>query len=226
MEDTSPFTYSKNVFRLPILVVFLMWLVYWIEIKFSLNFTKFGVLPRTISGLKGILCSPFIHSDTKHLFNNSVPIFVFIAMLFYFYKEIAYKILILGALLTGIFTWLIGGKGYHIGMSGVVYLLFSFIFFSGILRKHFRLISVSLVVIFLYGSMFWYVFPIEKGVSWEGHLSGLFVGFVFSLLYRKIGPQKKEYVYKQTEFDLLFDENGNFNPPPLPKIIEEEETEE
>ena len=63
-------------------------------------------------------------------------------MLFYFYKEIAFKLLILGTLLTGVSTWLIGGKGYHIGMSGVVYLLFSFIFFSGILRKHFRLILV------------------------------------------------------------------------------------
>ena len=138
MEETSPFTYSKNVFRIPVLVVFLMWLVYWIEIKFSLNFTRFGVLPRTLSGLKGILCSPFIHSDAKHLFNNSIPIFVFIAMLFYFYKEIAFKLLILGTLLTGVSTWLIGGKGYHIGMSGVVYLLFSFIFgFSDFSKKVF-----------------------------------------------------------------------------------------
>jgi membrane associated rhomboid family serine protease len=219
MQEETQFTYSKNVFRIPIIVVFLMWFVYWVEIKFSLNFTRFGVYPRTLTGLKGILFSPFIHSGTKHLFNNSIPIFVFIAMLFYFYQEIALKIILLGSLLTGVLTWLIGGEGYHVGMSGVVYLLFSFIFFSGIFRKHFRLISVSLVVIFLYGSMFWYVFPIEKGISWEGHLSGLIVGLLFSITYRNIGPQKKEYVFRQTEFDLLFDEDGNFNPP---KIEEDE----
>jgi membrane associated rhomboid family serine protease len=184
-----------------------------------LNFTRFGVYPRSLGGLKGILFSPFIHSGTQHLFNNSIPLFVFLAMLFYFYKEIAWEIILLGSLLTGCLTWLIGGEGYHIGMSGVVYLLFSFIFFSGVFRKHFRLISVSLVVIFLYGSLFWYVFPIEKRVSWEGHLSGLIIGFIFSVFYIKKGPQKNEYVFQKTEFDLLFDEEGNFSPPQ----IEEEE---
>lgn len=219
MQEETQFIYTKNILRIPSLVIILIWLVYWIEIKFSLNFTRFGVYPREWSGLKGILFSPFIHSGTKHLFNNSIPVFVFIAMLFYFYQEIALKTLLLGSIMTGVLTWLIGGEGYHVGMSGVVYLLFSFIFFSGIFRKNYRLISVSLVVIFLYGGMFWYVFPIEKGISWEGHLSGLVIGLVFSVLYRKIGPQKGEYNFKKTEFDLLFDENGNFNPPQ----IEEEE---
>ena len=201
------------MFRIPLVIVFTMWFVYWIEIHYGFNFTRYGINPRKITGLKGVVFSPFIHGSTSHLFNNSVPVFVFLSMLFYFYKEISLKILLYGTILTGCLTWLIGSEGYHIGMSGVVYLLFSFIFFSGVFRRHFRLISVSLVVIFLYGSMFWYVFPIEKGMSWEGHLSGLLVGFLFSIMYRKIGPQKKEYIFKQTAFDLLFDDNGNFNPP-------------
>lgn len=201
------------MFRVPLIMVLLMWFVYWIEIKYHFNFTRYGVNPRHISGLKGILFSPFIHSSVSHLFNNSVPIFVFLAMLFYFYETISLKIIVYGSLLTGILTWFIGGEGYHIGMSGIVYLLFSFIFFSGVLRKHFRLISVSLVVIFLYGSMFWYVFPIEKGISWEGHLSGMIIGLCFSIFYRRIGPQKKQYVFKHNEFDTFFDEDGNFNPP-------------
>ena len=213
MQEERQFNYSKSIIRVPVIIVSIMWLVYWIEIKFALNFTRFGVYPRSISGLKGVFFSPFIHSGTEHLFNNSIPVFVFLGMLFYFYKEIAWKIILLGSFMTGFLTWLIGGEGFHIGMSGVVYLLFSFIFFSGVLRKHFRLISVSLVVIFLYGSMFWYVFPTEKGISWEGHLSGLIIGLLISVLYRKGGPQNKSYVFKQTEFDLLFDENGNFNPP-------------
>jgi membrane associated rhomboid family serine protease len=213
MSDENQFKYSSKVMNMPILVVFLMWLVYWCEYRFQINVSHYGVFPRDMTGLRGIFFSPFIHSGIKHLFNNSIPIAVFIGMLFYFYNEIAWKILSVGSLFTGFFTWLVGAEAYHIGMSGVVYLLFSFIFFSGIIRKHFRLISVSLIVIFLYGSMFWYVFPIEKGVSWEGHLSGLLVGLVLAIYYRKFGPQKIVHQFSKTEFDLLFDENGNFNPP-------------
>ncbi len=201
------------MFRVPLCVVFCMWFVYWIEIKFGYNFTAYGVYPRTLGGLKGILFSPFIHGDTRHLFNNSIPVFVFLLLLFYFYQSISFSVLLFGSLISGVLTWIIGKEAYHIGMSGVVYLLFSFIFFSGVFRKHFRLIAVSLIVIFLYGSMFWYIFPVEKGVSWEGHLSGLLTGLLFAILYKNKGPQQKAYTFTQTEFDLLFDANGNFNPP-------------
>jgi len=213
MEKESRFTYSKNVFRMPMLLIFLMWFVYWVEIKWGVNYLSYGLYPRTFVGLRGIFFSPFIHASISHLVNNSIPIVVFTGILFYFYREIAFRVLVLGGFFTGLCTWLIGVSAYHIGMSGLVYLLFGFIFFSGVLRKHYRLIAVSLVVIFLYGSMFWYVFPIEEGISWEGHLSGLSVGFTFAILYRKIGPQKVAYIFKKDAFDLLFDEEGNFNPP-------------
>lgn len=71
--------------------------------------------------------------------------------------------------------------------------------------------------------MFWYVFPIEEKISWEGHLSGLLVGLVFAYVYRNKGPQKKAYVFKKTAFDLLFDEEGNYNPPAVEEDNEEGE---
>ena len=217
MEDSKIFKYSNSVLLAPFLLVFSIWFVYWIEIKFGYNFVKYGVYPNTIKGLRGIFFSPFIHSGTSHLFNNSVPLAVLTASLFFFYNKVALRILLYGTLLTGFLTWILATDSYHIGASGVVYLLFSFIFFSGVIRKHFRLIALSLVVIFLYGSMIWYVFPIKEKMSWEGHLSGFLVGLFFSIIYRKIGPQKPEYIHKQTGFDLQFDEDGNYAP-----IIEDE----
>ena len=92
-------------------------------------------------------------------------------------------------------------------------MLFSFIFLSGILKKQYQLVAVSLIVIFLYGSMVWYVFPIKEGISWEGHLSGFIVGFILAILFKKKGIVKEVYNFTQTDFDLLFDENGNFSPP-------------
>ncbi|MBE7629004.1 rhomboid family intramembrane serine protease [Tenacibaculum piscium] len=226
MKTATQLKYSNRIFLLPFIFVFSIWIIYWIEITFGFNFNKFGILPRELSGLKGILMSPFIHGDTGHLFNNSVPLFVLSASLFYFYREVALKILIFGGLFTGFLTWSIARESYHIGASGVVYLLFSFVFFSGIIKKQYRLVAVSLIMIFLYGSMIWYVLPIKDGISWEGHLSGFITGILLAIFYRKKGVIKEKFVFSKTAFDELFDENGNYVPPVIQEeIISEEDTE-
>jgi len=208
MKNDYQLKFHKNVLWIPVLSVVIIWAVYWVEIQFGYNFNKFGILPRNFMGLRGIFLSHFIHSDISHLFNNSVPLFVLLAVLFYFYKDVSFKVLIYGILLSGFFSWFIGRDSYHIGASGVIYLLFSFIFFSGIFKKHFRLIAMSLVVIFLYGSMIWLIFPTEDRISWEGHLAGFLTGLFFAYFYRKKGIVKEEYQFSETPFDLLFDEHG------------------
>ncbi|SHM78274.1 rhomboid family intramembrane serine protease [Polaribacter sp. KT 15] len=222
MEQENQLNTSKSIFFIPVLYVVVIWVVYWIEIKFNFNFNKFGILPRNFQGLRGVFFTHFIHSDTKHLFNNSIPLFVLLLSLLYFYRDIGLKILIYGGVLSGFLTWIIARESYHIGASGIVYLLFSFVFFSGIIRKHYRLVALSLIIIFLYGSMIWYVLPIKEGMSWEGHLSGFIMGFLFSIIYRKKGIVKKEYQFSKTEFDTYFDEEGNYIPPELKSEVEEE----
>jgi membrane associated rhomboid family serine protease len=222
MEEESQLKISKSIFFIPVLYVFSIWFIYWVEIYFNLNFNKFGVFPRDLIGLRGVFLTHFIHSDTSHLFNNSIPLFVLLLSLFYFYRDIAYKLLIFGGVLTGLLTWLIARESYHIGASGIVYLLFSFVFFSGIIKKHYRLVALSLIIIFLYGSMIWYVLPIKDGMSWEGHLSGFLVGLFFAIFYRNKGITKVDHQFEETEFDLLFDENGDFSPPKIEEELEEE----
>jgi hypothetical protein len=137
--------------------------------------------------------------------------------LFYFYKNIAWKILVYGILLSGFLTWLIGKSGNHIGASGLIYVVVSFIFFKGIFAKYYRLIALSLITIFLYGSMIWYVFPIKDGMSWEGHLSGLITGLFFALIFRKHVAKPERYYWEKPGYNedddpfmKHFDENGNF----------------
>lgn len=225
MEQKETLQFKPTIFLFPTLFVLVIWLIYWIEIKFGFNFNKFGVYPRTLKGFRGVFFTHFIHSNTNHLFNNSIPVFVLLSSLFYFYREVAMRVLLFGAFFTGFFTWLIAQDSYHIGASGIIYLLFSFVFFSGIIRKHYRLVALTLIIIFLYGSMIWYVLPIKEGMSWEGHLSGFLIGFFLSIIYRNKGIKKEPHHFTKTEFDLLFDENGNFNPP-KPKELEEEKLEE
>ena len=214
----NEFKFSPILIAIPLYFVLLLWFVYWVEVKYGYNFNKYGVYPRDFKGLRGVFLSPFIHGDIKHLYHNSIPLFVLFFSLYYFYREVALKIFIYGTILTGLLTWNFARKSFHIGASGIIYMLFSFIFFSGIIRKNYRLIAVSLMVIFLYGSMVWYLLPVKEDVSWEGHLSGFIVGLVFAFFYRKRGIQKFKYNwekedYQPDDFDQMFDENGNFNPP-------------
>lgn len=222
MEDRHAFRFSTLTLAIPLYFVLLLWIVFWFEAKYGYNFNRFGIYPRTLSGLRGIFFSPFIHSDIKHLYHNSIPLFVLFFTLLYFYRSISFKVFVYGTLITGLLTWMIARKSYHIGASGIIYLLFSFIFFSGVFRKNYRLIAVSLVVIFLYGSMVWYLLPVEERLSWEGHLSGFATGIFFAYLFRGTGIQRHQYDwekedYEPDEFDLKFDEDGNFRPEEDPE---------
>jgi membrane associated rhomboid family serine protease len=176
---------------IPGIFVFLMWLVKLIEILFETDFTRFGIFPLKIQGIPGIFLSPFIHSGFSHLFSNTIPLFFLAVALFYFYSEVALSVFAWTYFLTGLLVWIAGRDAWHIGASGVVYGLASFLFFSGIIRRYFRLIALSLLIVFLYGSMVWGLFPgIYKNVSWESHMLGFFSGIVLAVFYRNQGPQR------------------------------------
>ncbi|MDP6922862.1 MAG: rhomboid family intramembrane serine protease, partial [Lutibacter sp.] len=154
-----------------------------------------------------------IHSGSRHLLHNSLPLFVLLWALCYFYRQIAAKVLVRGLFFTGMLTWFFARPAYHIGASGLVYLLVSFVFFSGMIRQYYRLVALSLAVVFIYGSMVWYLFPIQASISWEGHLSGFVTGLFLAYWHRKQGPQPEVFQFSNTDdFDELFDAEGNFVP--------------
>ena len=160
---------------------------------------KLGVFPRTLEGLLGIITAPFIHGDWKHLFNNALPLIVLGTSLRFFYKEISKEVFFWSWLMSGLWLWSIGRPSFHIGASGLVYALASFLFFSGLIRKHTRLMAVSLVVVFLYGSLIWGIFPIKTHISWEGHLSGSIAGVLLAWWFREQGPPTQKYQYEIEE---------------------------
>ncbi len=183
-----------------------MWLVKLIELQFDFSFIKYGVLPQTSKGLKGILLSPFIHKDLSHLINNSYPVLVLGGFLFSVYRKIALQIFVWLFFISGFWLWVIGRPSFHIGASGIIYALASFLFVSGVIRKNPRLAAISCVIIFLYGSMIWGILPTKGSVSWEGHLSGFIAGILVAIFYRNDGPKRKKY---QWEIDEELEENNN-----------------
>jgi len=221
MNSQQSFRFSTGVIGYPIAFVLLIWIVFWVEVRFGYRLNNLGVFPRTFSGLRGVIFSPFIHGSLEHLYHNSTPLLVLSTALFYFYRAIAWKVILYGILFSGLFTWVIGSTGYHIGASGIIYVLMSFMLFKGIFSKHYRLTALSFIVIFLYGSMLWYVFPIKENMSWEGHLSGLLVGFAFALIFKTSIAKPPKYIWEEAHYDesqdlflQQFDEAGNFIETP------------
>lgn len=195
----NQFNYNKTeVFGYPILLLILMWTIFFADNQLGLELYQWGVHPRETDGLKGIFFMPLIHSqrDINHLFNNSLPTFVLLASLIYFYRKLAFRVVFWIWLGTGILTWLGARESYHIGMSGVIYGLAGFLFVSGAIRKYRPLMGVSLFVTFLYGSLIWGIFPMQTHVSWEGHLFGLGMGIILAFVYRRQGPQSPKFRYE------------------------------
>jgi membrane associated rhomboid family serine protease len=199
---------------IPALFVLVFWMVEITELVMGMNFVRLGVYPLHIKGLPGILLSPFIHSGFSHLISNSIPFFILFFALIYFYRRISYRIFIQLYLLAGLAVWLAGRPAWHIGASGVVYALASFHFVSGIIRNDVRLLTLSVVVVFLYGGMVWGILPIDPEISWEGHLWGAVSGVVLALFYRK-------YIIRRDKFD--WEEEEEVDSEHLPLTSEEKE---
>jgi membrane associated rhomboid family serine protease len=189
----------------PTLFIIAFWLVKVMELLLDTRFSSFGIMPKKAEGLIGIITSPFLHGDIAHLSANTFPMLVLGSLLFYVYRKIAWRVLILVWIVTGIWVWVMGREAYHIGASGVIYALASFLFFSGIFRRDGRLLAITFLVAFIYGSLIWGLFPDlfpEKNISWESHLMGLVAGLVIAVFYRNEGgPVRKKYSWEFEEED-------------------------
>lgn len=178
----------------PSFFLIIIWLVKIIGIVFDLDLIYLGLFPLKWSGLIGIITAPLIHADFRHLFDNSVPVFLLSLAVFYFYRPVAFKVFFFTWIISGILVWFGGRPAYHIGASGLVYGFASFLFFSGILRNSINLLAISLLVVFLYGSLVWGILPFDYKISWESHLFGALTGLFLSLVFRHYGPPPPEEI--------------------------------
>ncbi len=202
---------------IPLFVLFILYLLEFLEVGMDWDFTHLGVYPREKRGVFGIFAHPLVHGSFKHLLANTVPLFFLSWCLFYFYREIAPYIFFALWIGCGVFTFIIGKPGWHIGASGLIYGLAFFLFFSGLLRKHVPLIAISLLVTFLYGGLVWNMFPqfAKATTSWEGHLSGAIIGTICAIGFMCYGPQRPEPFEDEEENDETEADEETVSPADL-----------
>lgn len=175
-----------NALILPAVLVLVIFLVLLVDEVLGLGLARFGILPRDPVGLRGILFAPLLHGDLDHAVGNSTALLMLGWALMYFYPRSAGRVFLFTWLVSGAWVWISARDSHHIGASGVVYGLAAFLFMSGVLRRQRTLMALSLLVVFLYGSMVWGVFPIVPRISWEGHLWGAVGGTLLAWYYRKL----------------------------------------
>ena len=192
---------ARASFRLAIKItlgfVALIWFIQLLNWGLDLGLERFGIRPRQLTGLPGILLAPLLHGSFAHLGANSLPLLVLGTGMLYLYPGSALKVIPAVYLGPGIAVWLFARASVHVGASGLVYGLVSYIFVAGVIRRDRRAIAASLLVSFLYGSLAWGVLPIEPGVSWETHLAAALIGLVLAIALRRLDiPPRKRYAWE------------------------------
>jgi membrane associated rhomboid family serine protease len=177
----------KNSFTTAITIVAIMWGVFILNSFIYLDFNQYGIRPREISGLKGILFCPFLHGNLAHIISNTLPMLILTTVLFWFYKRVAVRVLVFSALIGGGLVWIFARSAVHIGASGVVFALVGFLIASGLFRRNIKALLIAIIVFFLYGGVVWGVLPTNPSISWEGHLFGFLSGIGLAYVYKDIG---------------------------------------
>lgn len=173
MAQSSWFGSSIIPFRL----VFLMWAAYYVEFFYGWPLSYFGIIPRSLTGVVGILTGPMLHASLNHLISNTIPLLFLGTILFFFYERIGATVFFRAYFWTNILVWLFGRQeSNHIGASGVVYGLAFFLIAFGVFRRDFISLAISAAVIMLYGGVIYGVLPTDPKVSWESHFAGALVG--------------------------------------------------
>lgn len=189
----------------PLAFVGSWWLIHLLQELLGWNLGYLGVHPLEWSGLIGIITAPFIHGDFSHLINNSIPFLVLSTMIVYFYRSVAFRSILMVYLLTGLAVWLGARSVFHIGASGVVYGLVTFVMGNGLFRRNKKSVVLALIVFLFYSGMLVGVLPNQQGISWESHLYGALVGFFVSYFFKEEieADEVDEYAHEKTPDDHL-----------------------
>jgi len=190
-------------------------LLHVIDHVLGLGLVRFGVVPRDLAGLRGIVAAPLLHGGMAHLVSNVVPLLVGGTLLLYLYPDSSRVVLPAVYFGSGVLVWLFGrASSVHVGASGLVYGIVAYVFVGGILRRDRRAWAASILVAFLYGAMVWGVLPLKTGVSWETHLAAAAIGVIlaFALRARDVPPRKR-YSWEDEPEDA---ETAGADPAPAP----------
>ncbi len=164
----------------------LMWLIEIINTLFNHQFSHFGIVPRELSGLIGIVLSPFLHWSLPHLIGNTIP-FLVLGFLVHQSKQLLFVSLVV-TFGGGLLVWLFARDAAHAGASGLIMGYFGFLISHGLFTRSIRSILISVVAVIFYGGIVFSLLDFRSHISFEGHIFGFIAGVAAAW---HIGKSKK-----------------------------------
>ncbi len=215
-----------------------LWLVQLVNWATHGALNAWGIIPRTLHGLWGILFAPFLHGSWTHLIANTVPLAVLGWMVMLRRKRDFFYVAAISGLVAGVGTWAFGslfaaGTAVHIGASSIVFGLLGYLLSRGVFERKAGAILGGVAALFLYGGALWGLLPGQTGISWEGHLFGL-IGGIIAARYLASKPEKKDETPKLTARARVAAPSGGGDrlraaatakPVPKPAAIDDEDVE-
>lgn len=171
--------------RIALMLVGTLWAVFLADRAVPLDFRAYGLRPRNPDALVGVVLSPFLHGNLRHLAGNSGALFVLLLLSLGYSRRLTVGALLVILFAGGGAVWLFGApRTVHIGASGIIFGLLGFLLFLGIFRRRWTSLMLSAAVGILYGGMLFSLFRFQPGISFAGHLFGFLAGVLAAWLLR------------------------------------------
>ncbi|CAM3171766.1 rhomboid family intramembrane serine protease [Nocardioides dubius] len=167
-----------------------LWLLEMIDQIANNRLDGLGIEPREADGLWGILFAPLLHSGWGHLAANTLPLLILGFLILMSGITVWARATAIIWVVGGVGTWLTGGENtLHLGASVLIFGWLVFLIMRGFFNRSVGQILIGLVVLAIYGSILWGVFPGTPGVSWQGHLFGAIGGGLAAFWMAERGPR-------------------------------------
>ena len=166
--------------RALLVLVSIMWVVELINSVDGYDLSKDdGIVPRSVSGLKGVVFSPFLHASWPHLIDNTIPFVILGLMIAIAGARRLLAVTAIVALVAGLGTWLISpGNSDTVGASGLVFGYATFLIARGFFNRSALELGVGLVVGLLFGAALLASIVPHAGISWQDHVFGAIGGVI------------------------------------------------
>jgi len=175
--------YRSKIYVISGLVI-VFWVIEVINLLMGNSLNAYGIMPREVSGLMGILFAPFLHGGIGHITANTFPFLIMGGLTILRGISFFFKMSLFIIITSGIGVWIIGTTGFHIGASALIFGYFGYLVARAFIERNRKTAMIAIIVGVSFGSMVFGIFPGMPGVSWEGHLTGFIAGIIAAWLFK------------------------------------------